>query len=94
MKANSSRSLDTILAQISHFIDPGTGGIVPPIFPSTTFARDENYCPSSEHIAAVHFYAHASSWESRGRNQIVEFFLRFQATVICKKHIGLPGVWV
>jgi cystathionine gamma-synthase len=33
----------TVLAQLSHYLDPATGGLVPPIQPSTTFARDESY---------------------------------------------------
>lgn len=36
-------SLETLLAQADHFIDPVHGAIVPPLQPSTTFARDENY---------------------------------------------------
>ena len=39
----SSRSLETLLAQGGHFVDPATGAIVPPIQPATTFARDERY---------------------------------------------------
>ena len=33
----------TVLAQLGHYIDPATGGLVPPVQPSTTFARDEAY---------------------------------------------------
>ena len=40
---DTRRSLDTLLAQGGHFIDPETGAIVPPIHPSTTYARDERY---------------------------------------------------
>ncbi len=36
-------SLETLLAQAGHFIDPETGAIVPPIHPATTYARDERY---------------------------------------------------
>ena len=36
-------SLDTLLAQGGHFIDPETRAIVAPIHPSSTFARDERY---------------------------------------------------
>ena len=32
----------TLLAQAGHYIDPDTGGLVPPIEPSVTFARDAN----------------------------------------------------
>ena len=37
------RSLETLLTQAGHFIDRETGAIVPPIHPSTTYARDERY---------------------------------------------------
>jgi cystathionine gamma-synthase len=33
----------TVLAQLGHYVDPATGGLAPPIQPSTTFARDEGY---------------------------------------------------
>ena len=36
------RSPNTDAVQGGHFIDPGTGAIVAPIHPATTFARDEN----------------------------------------------------
>ena len=32
----------TLLAQAAHYIDPNTGGVVPPIEPSVTFARDRD----------------------------------------------------
>ena len=37
----------TLLAQLGHYIDPATGGLVPPVQPSTTFARDQAYAGSS-----------------------------------------------
>jgi len=33
----------TRIAQGLHYVDPATGGVVPPIQPSTTFARDREY---------------------------------------------------
>ena len=33
----------TLAAQALHYVDPATGGLAPPIQPSTTFARDEGY---------------------------------------------------
>ncbi len=39
----TDHSLETLLTQAGHFIDPGTGAIVPPIHPATTFARDDRY---------------------------------------------------
>jgi len=43
MNNRRNQSLDTLLAQGGHFIDPATGAIVPPIHTSTTYARDERY---------------------------------------------------
>jgi len=43
-------SIETDIAQGMHYLDPLTGSVVPPIMPSTTFARDENYAlVSPEH---------------------------------------------
>ncbi|MBB3995372.1 cystathionine gamma-synthase [Sulfitobacter undariae] len=36
----------TIAAQAGGLLDDGTGGVVPPIHPATTFVRDENYVPA------------------------------------------------
>jgi cystathionine gamma-synthase len=33
----------TLAAQAAHYVDPATGGLVPPIQPSTTFARTPDY---------------------------------------------------
>ena len=33
----------TLLAQAGHYLDPATGGLVPPLQPSTTFARRPDY---------------------------------------------------
>ena len=40
---STSRSIETLLAQGGHFVDPETGAIVPPIHTATTFARGEDY---------------------------------------------------
>ena len=45
MIPSDDRSLDTVLARGGDYIDPETGAIVPPIHPSTTYARDRNYDP-------------------------------------------------
>jgi hypothetical protein len=37
------KSLSTTLAQAGHFIDGSTGAVIPPIHPSTTFARGNGY---------------------------------------------------
>jgi cystathionine gamma-synthase len=37
------RSNQSMVVQLNHFIDQQTGAVVPPIHPSTTYARDENY---------------------------------------------------
>jgi len=34
---------DTLAAQIGHYIDPVSGGVVPPLQPSSTYARNEHY---------------------------------------------------
>ena len=39
----TGRTIETLLAQGGHYVDPATGAIVPPIHPSTTYARDERY---------------------------------------------------
>ena len=43
MAMQGGRSIETLLAQGGHYVDPATGAIVPPIHPSTTYARDERY---------------------------------------------------
>ncbi len=40
---SKKQKLETRIAQGLHYIDPTTGGVVPAIQPSTTFARDKNY---------------------------------------------------
>lgn len=40
-------------AQAMHYVEPATGAVVPPIQPSTTFARDDRY----ELLNAAHSYA-------------------------------------
>ena len=39
----STRSKETIAAQVAHYIDTNTGAVVPPIHTSTTFARNAHY---------------------------------------------------
>jgi len=36
-------STATLLAQAGHFLDPASGAVTPPIYPSTTYARDAKY---------------------------------------------------
>jgi cystathionine gamma-synthase len=45
---NTLPSLATLFAQADGLVDPQTGGLVPPIQPSSTYARDEKYRPLSE----------------------------------------------
>ena len=40
---NKKHTMASRLAQLSHFVEPVTGGVVPPLTTSTTFARDETY---------------------------------------------------
>ena len=48
MTAKKELAPETDTAQGLHYIDPRTGSVVPPVMPSTTFARDENYKLISE----------------------------------------------
>ena len=50
-------SFDTLFAQANGAIDPQTGGVVPPIQPSTTFVRGEDNVPLSPN----HLYARDDS---------------------------------
>ena len=43
--------LATTLAQASHQLDPHTGAITPPVHPSTTYARNEHYEPTSPNLS-------------------------------------------
>jgi cystathionine gamma-synthase len=43
MARSSNVTVASKLAQVSHYVDPTTGAIVPPLHTSTTFRRDENY---------------------------------------------------
>lgn len=53
MSDNDERRSETLIAQGLHYLDPATGAIVPPIQPSTTFARDRDY----KLLSAAHSYA-------------------------------------
>lgn len=52
----NDHSIDTRLAQAGHYIDPASGGIVPPIQPSSTYARG-----SDNALLGVHGYARAGN---------------------------------
>lgn len=41
--SDDEQAPETFVAQGLHYLDPLTGAVVPPISPSTTFARDEDY---------------------------------------------------
>jgi cystathionine gamma-synthase len=43
--SNSKLRPETIAAHALRAVDPATGAVVPPIYLSTTYARDENYAP-------------------------------------------------
>ena len=43
MSKRQKPSAESRVAQGMHFVDPITGAVIPPIQPSTTFARDESY---------------------------------------------------
>jgi len=62
-------SLETLFAQAAGAHDPQTGGVVPPLQPSTTFLRDEN----NELIDPNHLY-------SRDHNDLVRLVENLLAT--------------
>jgi cystathionine gamma-synthase len=53
MTSSKNLAPETYTAQGLHYMDPLTGSVVPPIMPSTTFARDESY----QLVAPGHSYA-------------------------------------
>ena len=53
MAKDSGDTTETRIVQGLHYVDPQTGGVVPPIQPSTTFARQRNY----ELVAPDYSYA-------------------------------------
>jgi len=53
MGHKKKQNIETTIAQGMHFIDPVTGAVIPPLQPSTTFARDENY----QLLAPQHSYS-------------------------------------
>ena len=52
MSKTTSLAPETLAAQALHYVDLQTGAVIPPIQPSTTFVRDENY----ELLAPAHSY--------------------------------------
>lgn len=44
------RSRESDAVQAGHFVDPSTGAIVPPLQPSSTYARDSDYQLIGEHL--------------------------------------------
>jgi len=50
VEPESVTSIDTRLARAGHFQDEATGGLVPPLHTSTTFARDADYELKGEYI--------------------------------------------
>ncbi len=50
--ADAKESTETRIAQGLHYVDPQSGGVIPPIQPSTTFARDADYAL----ISGAHSY--------------------------------------
>lgn len=52
MSDNENISPESLAAQGGHYLDPVTGSIVPPVMPSTTFARDRSY----QLVAAANAY--------------------------------------
>ncbi len=50
VKDQTDRSIETELAHAGGFTDRETGAVVPPIHPSTTFARDSDYEPVGDYL--------------------------------------------
>jgi len=53
MPPKSKQNSETLIAQGMHFVDSVSGAVIPPLYPSTTFARDESY----ELVSPQHSYA-------------------------------------
>jgi cystathionine gamma-synthase len=53
MSDGKGHAPETFIAQGLHYVDPVTGAVVPPISPSTTFARDDDY----RLVSSSHSYA-------------------------------------
>lgn len=51
MSIHDNRSPETLLAQAMHYLDPGYGGIVPPVHMATTYARDARYEPRAPGVS-------------------------------------------
>ncbi|MFT5219656.1 MAG: cystathionine gamma-synthase [Planctomycetota bacterium] len=49
MNTKSKPQMESLVAQACHYIDQQTGGIVPPLQPSTTYARDNHYQPIGDY---------------------------------------------
>ena len=49
MNTKSKPQMESLVAQACHYIDEQTGGIVPPLQPSTTYARDNHYEPIGDY---------------------------------------------
>ncbi|MEM6665223.1 MAG: PLP-dependent aspartate aminotransferase family protein [Pseudomonadota bacterium] len=47
---NTSPSTETVIAQAGHAVDPATGAVVPPLQPSSTFARDDTGALIGDHL--------------------------------------------
>ena len=73
----STDSADTLFAQAGGFLDPHTGGVVPPLQPATTFARADDYSLVSE----GHLYA-------RDHNDLV----RLAEKILCEAEGAEEGL--
>jgi cystathionine gamma-synthase len=68
MRDKLDQAPETFVAQGLHFIDPAHGAIVPPIEPSTTFARDDEYRLLSD----AHSYARDHNPSYRAAEQMLQ----------------------
>ena len=74
---NSLPSLATLFARADGYADAATGGVVPPVQPSSTYIRDENY----QLVSASHLYG-------RDDNDL----LRLGETILAKAEQGEAGL--
>ena len=66
MDIKNTPSLETLLAQADHFIEEGTGAVVPPIQASTTFARDADY-----DLPGAYSYTRSTNPTTRRAEQLI-----------------------
>src|SRR3546814_1967145 len=84
---NHDRSDQSMVVQLDHFVDQHTGAVVPPIHPSTTFARDNKY----ELVGGIRYGRYGNpSWSHVERSEEhtseLQSLLRISYAVFCLKN--------